>query len=180
MEATKWLKPSVSGSRIGDRASVQAATRVNAEQASKRTMRNRAAIFDPLSTELADHPVRGGLNDSYTLKLFPGGEEAQQLFATLQATSKRLLTPIKHHTPHRPSLGSTIKNTPEKERLPGYRTACGRPIVPPRNHDAPRRRRSRAGERAHRASHFGFGLRFMLISLQGHRNDSAVPREGVT
>src|SRR5687768_1471640 len=38
MEATKWLKPLVSGSRIGDRASVQAATRVNAEQASKRTM----------------------------------------------------------------------------------------------------------------------------------------------
>ena len=38
MEVTKWLKPSISGSRIGDRASVQAATRVNAEQASKRTM----------------------------------------------------------------------------------------------------------------------------------------------
>src|SRR6266446_915311 len=38
MEVTKWLKPSDSGSRIGDRASVQAATRVNAEQASKRTM----------------------------------------------------------------------------------------------------------------------------------------------
>ena len=38
MEATKCLKPSGSGSRIGDRASVQAATRVNAEQASKRTM----------------------------------------------------------------------------------------------------------------------------------------------
>jgi hypothetical protein len=38
MEATKCLKPSDSGSRIGDRASVQAATRVNAEQASKRTM----------------------------------------------------------------------------------------------------------------------------------------------
>src|SRR6266403_1619142 len=38
MEVTKWLKPSGSGSRIGDRASVQAATRVNAEQASKRTM----------------------------------------------------------------------------------------------------------------------------------------------
>ena len=33
MEATKCLKPSDSGSRIGDRASVQAATRVNAEQA---------------------------------------------------------------------------------------------------------------------------------------------------
>src|SRR5438128_10437090 len=39
MEETKWLKPSVSVSRIGDSASVQAATRVNAEQASKRTMR---------------------------------------------------------------------------------------------------------------------------------------------
>src|SRR6266852_2649193 len=33
MEVTKWLKPSDRGSRIGDRASVQAATRVNAEQA---------------------------------------------------------------------------------------------------------------------------------------------------
>src|SRR6516162_8163069 len=34
MEETKCLKPSDSGSRIGDRASVQAATRVNAEQTS--------------------------------------------------------------------------------------------------------------------------------------------------
>ena len=39
MEVTKWLKPSISASRIGDGASVQAATRVNAEQSSKRTMR---------------------------------------------------------------------------------------------------------------------------------------------
>ena len=39
MEVTKWLKPSESVSRIGDSASVQAVTRVNAEQASKRTMR---------------------------------------------------------------------------------------------------------------------------------------------
>jgi len=39
MEETKWLKPSVSVSRIGDSASVQAVTRANAEQASKRTMR---------------------------------------------------------------------------------------------------------------------------------------------
>ena len=38
MEVTKWLKPSISVSRIGDSASVQAATRVNAKQASKRTM----------------------------------------------------------------------------------------------------------------------------------------------
>jgi hypothetical protein len=34
MEATKWLKPLVSVSRIGDSASVQAVTRVIAEQAS--------------------------------------------------------------------------------------------------------------------------------------------------
>ena len=33
MEVTKWLKPSECASRIGDGASVQAATRVNAEQA---------------------------------------------------------------------------------------------------------------------------------------------------
>src|SRR3979409_2156203 len=39
MEVTKWLKPSISVSQIGDSASVQAATRVNAEQTSKRTMR---------------------------------------------------------------------------------------------------------------------------------------------
>src|SRR5258708_616644 len=39
MEETKWLKPSVSVSRIGGSATVQAVTRVNAEQASKRTMR---------------------------------------------------------------------------------------------------------------------------------------------
>ena len=39
MEVTKWLKPSESVSRIGDSASVQAVTRVNAEQASKRSMR---------------------------------------------------------------------------------------------------------------------------------------------
>ena len=36
MEATKWLKPSISVSRIGDSASVQAVTRVNS---SKRTVR---------------------------------------------------------------------------------------------------------------------------------------------
>jgi 6-phosphofructokinase 2 len=38
MEATKCLKPPDSGHEFGDRASVQAATRVNAEQTSKRPM----------------------------------------------------------------------------------------------------------------------------------------------
>ena len=36
MEVTKWLKPSISVSQIGDSASVQAATRVNAEQSSRK------------------------------------------------------------------------------------------------------------------------------------------------
>ena len=36
MEVTKWLKRSDSALRIGDSASVQAVTRVNAEQASKK------------------------------------------------------------------------------------------------------------------------------------------------
>src|SRR3954471_17367272 len=40
MEVTKWLKPSVKRvTKYGDSASVQAVTRVNAEQASKRSMR---------------------------------------------------------------------------------------------------------------------------------------------
>ena len=39
MEVTKWLKPSVMRvTKYGDSASVQAVTRVNAEQASKRPM----------------------------------------------------------------------------------------------------------------------------------------------
>src|SRR5713226_7896710 len=38
MEETKCLKPPDSGHEFGDRASVQAATRVNAEQTSKRSM----------------------------------------------------------------------------------------------------------------------------------------------
>jgi hypothetical protein len=38
VEATKWLKPSDSGARIGDCARVQAATQVNAEQSLKRTI----------------------------------------------------------------------------------------------------------------------------------------------
>jgi hypothetical protein len=39
MEVTKWLKPSINVSRIGDSVSVRAVTRMNAERVSKRTMR---------------------------------------------------------------------------------------------------------------------------------------------
>jgi hypothetical protein len=73
MEVTKWLKPSECGSRIGDRASVQAATRVNAEQASKRTMcrptrrlfRGRLTRLGEKSEEYAQ-PLHRGSGDSMT------------------------------------------------------------------------------------------------------------------
>ena len=76
MEVTKWLKPSDSGSRIGDRASVQAATRVNAEQASKRSMcrptrqpyRGRLIRVGDMSEDYA-HPLhRGSGGSMYTRK----------------------------------------------------------------------------------------------------------------
>ena len=44
MEVTKWLKPLVSVSRIGDSASVQAVTRVNADYA--KTAPAALKIFD--------------------------------------------------------------------------------------------------------------------------------------
>ena len=76
MEATKCLKPSDSGSRSGDRASVQAATRVNAEHASKRTMcrpirtwnRGRLTRLGDTSEDDA-HPLhRGSGGSMYTRK----------------------------------------------------------------------------------------------------------------
>src|SRR6516225_9009285 len=76
MEVPKWLKPSISGSRIGDRASVQAATRVNAEQASKRTMcrptrqpfRGRLIRPGEMSEEYAQLLHRGSGGSMYTRK----------------------------------------------------------------------------------------------------------------
>jgi hypothetical protein len=76
MEETKCLKPSDSGSRIGDRASVQAATRVNAEQASKRTMcrptrrpfRGRLTRLGETSEEYAQPLHRGSGGSMYTRK----------------------------------------------------------------------------------------------------------------
>src|SRR6202022_2670132 len=67
MEVTKWLKPSISVSRIGDSASVQAATRVNAEQAPKRSMcrptrlpyRGRLKWLDELSEDYVQLLHRG-------------------------------------------------------------------------------------------------------------------------
>jgi hypothetical protein len=75
MEVTKWLKPSECGSRTGDRASVQAATRVNAEQASKRTMcgptrqpfRGRLIRLGETSEE--DAQTKGAETDMFDLQL---------------------------------------------------------------------------------------------------------------
>jgi hypothetical protein len=77
MEKTKWLKPSISVSRIGDSASVQAATRVNAEQASKRTMRRptrqpfrgRLIRLDGTSETDAQSLRRGSGDSMYTRKV---------------------------------------------------------------------------------------------------------------
>ena len=76
MEVTKWLKPSISVSRIGDSASVQAVTRVNAEQSSKRTMRRPTR-----------QPFRG--------RLVPLGEQSEEYAQRLcrpAARPTRLLT----------------------------------------------------------------------------------------
>jgi class 3 adenylate cyclase len=63
MEVTKCLKPPDSGHEFGDRASVQAATRVNAEQSSKRSM-----------CRPTRHPFRGRL-----IRLGETSEEYAQL-----------------------------------------------------------------------------------------------------
>ena len=76
MEVTKWLKPSGGVSRIGDSASVQAATRVNAEQASKRTMcrptrrpfRGRLIRLGEMSEDDAQALRRGIGSSLYTRK----------------------------------------------------------------------------------------------------------------
>src|SRR5215475_13015474 len=75
-EVTNWLKPSESVSRIGDSASVQAVTRVNAEKASKRTMRRPTRrpfrgrlIRLGYERKSSAQPLRRGSGDSmYTRK----------------------------------------------------------------------------------------------------------------
>ena len=68
VEVTKWLKPSECVSRnFGDSASVQAVTRVNAEQSSKRTLhrptrlpyRGRLIWLGELSAEVRPVAVPG-------------------------------------------------------------------------------------------------------------------------
>src|SRR5258708_11504172 len=74
-EVTNWLKPSESVSRIGDSASVQAVTRVNAEQASKRTMRRptpwRGQSNDQLEAR-EGQAGRFGVAERFVVPLKPG------------------------------------------------------------------------------------------------------------
>jgi hypothetical protein len=71
------LKPSISVSRIGDSASVQTVTRVNAEQSSKRTMRRptrqpfRGRLI-PLGEQSEEYaqPLRRGSDSMYTRKAY--------------------------------------------------------------------------------------------------------------
>jgi hypothetical protein len=114
MEVTKWLKPSISVSRIGDSASVQAVTRVNAEQASKRTMRRptrrpfrgRLIRLGEVSEAYAQ-PLRRGSGDSmYTRKAYATREaprrgrsddqpEAREGQAGRLGVAERFVVPLK-------------------------------------------------------------------------------------
>jgi hypothetical protein len=68
MEVTKWLKPSVKRvTKYGGSASVQAVTRVNAEQASKRTM--RGPTWQPYRGRLIR---RNGLSNAVPPVAVPG------------------------------------------------------------------------------------------------------------
>jgi hypothetical protein len=67
MEVTKWLKPSISVSRIGDSASGQAATRVNAEQASHGVVQVKSVIVKGIGKSpvfAAVSEVRAQLHDT--------------------------------------------------------------------------------------------------------------------
>jgi hypothetical protein len=59
MEVTKWLKPSDSGSRIGDRASVQAASLEKDDaQADPMTLSGKADTADERDVETESEGVR--------------------------------------------------------------------------------------------------------------------------
>ncbi len=88
MEVTKWLKPSDKRvTKYGDSASVQAVTRVNAEQASKRTMRR---------------PTR----QSYRGRLIRLGERAKQCAQSLcRGSGDSMHTRKAHATREAPRRG---------------------------------------------------------------------------
>ncbi len=64
MEVTKWLKPSISVSRIGDSASVQAATRVNAEHSLPDPDEPNAPAIYPAAREMHEMSAPNTDNDN--------------------------------------------------------------------------------------------------------------------
>ena len=107
MEVTKWLKPSISVSRIGDSASVQAATRVNAEQASKMSMcrptrrpfRGRLTRLGEMSEEYTQLLHRGSGGSMYTRKVLhtDRSDIQRHLIAHFSALSWRKPLPFSNY-----------------------------------------------------------------------------------
>src|SRR5438034_11724294 len=100
MEVTKWLKPSISVSRIGDSASVQAATRANAEQVSKRTMRRPTR-----------QPFRGRLIRLGERANLKTPSRCAGVVATACTQAKRT-----QHGKPQGVVGTTINRTPARDR----------------------------------------------------------------
>ncbi len=124
-EVTKWLKPSISVSRIGDSASVQAATRVNAEQALYGLCQgrgvstgDRSVNFFPSSVSLFDLRAVSSSRPALRLRW-----RAQKLSRLAVAPTLRQAPPLPGHsltasstTARFGSIGMTIRGEP----------ACGR------------------------------------------------------
>src|SRR6059036_408960 len=114
MEVTKWLKPS--GKRVtkyGDSASVQAATRVNAEQASKRTMRRPTRL-----------PYRGRLTRRGANERSRGPSRCAGVVATACTQGKR----TKHGKPQ----GVVSDDQPEAREGQAGRSGVAERFVVPR------------------------------------------------
>jgi len=113
-EVTNWLKPSECVSRIGDSASVQAVTRVNAEQSSKRTMRRptrqpfrgRLTRLGERAKQYAQTLRRGSGDSMYTRKAYATREaprrgrsddqpEAREGQAGRPGVAERFVVPLK-------------------------------------------------------------------------------------
>ena len=113
MEETKWLKPSISVSRIGDSASVQAATQVNAEQASKRTMcRPTRLPYRGRLTRL------GGMSEAYSQSLhrsIGGSMYTRKAYATRETPRRgqRWPTGRPRGTGRAPWGGGGVRSTDE-------------------------------------------------------------------
>src|SRR5580704_13386341 len=125
MEATKCLKPSGSGSRIGDRASVQAATRVNAEQASKRTM------CRPTRQPFRGRLIRPGEMSEEYAQLLQNPSTAHARTAFWQRLHERLAKLSNRNTGENPRrrAGANTNGDPRRAAFPAARERQGRRAI---------------------------------------------------